>query len=147
MLLSSFMIEKAFKIELVFEEFILSIFYLGLLTYKFSVALFLHLFILVAFIETSSMSIPVCQANPTEIMRANFTFHMIASLILLNSIFALRTLFRICHYPEHVVAFVRILNFPHFWSFTRAWAMRLLCALKAKWVAAFAIDFTSPQFF
>lgn len=82
MLLGFFMINKAFKIEHIFFDFILCFFNLCLLTYNLIVSLLFHLFILVALVKTSSMSIPIFQTEPTELMSARFTCHMVASLII-----------------------------------------------------------------
>ena len=150
MLLRFVVVVVAFEIEHVFIEFILGLSYLVFLTYYFLVARLLHFFIFVAIVIPASlltMFLPVSQTEPTEFMRTQLTCHVVASLILLNSTFALRTCLCIGHNPSNVFTFIRILGFPHVSGLTCAWPMRFLRALETEGVSAFAMDITNPVFF
>lgn len=63
---------------------------------------------------------------------------MIASLILLNWLSALRTLFGISHDPCYILTFCWVLKFPIASGCTIAWPVRFKAASEAKWVPTFA---------
>ena len=115
MLFRFIMIVVSLEVEHIFIELILCLSYLVLGTDNVFIALFLELLILVAVVISTGllpMLFPIAETEPAEFMRTQFTRHMIATLILLNSTFALRTSLSIGHNPGNIFTFIRVLGFP-----------------------------------
>jgi hypothetical protein len=69
------------------------------------------------------MLFPVSDAKPAKLMRAELASHVIATLILLDRLSALRTLFCVSHDPGNVLALIGIFSLPLHCRVATAWPM------------------------
>ena len=63
----------------------------------------------IAFVESTCIRAmqrtPVAHADPTELISARGTCHMIAAFVFLDRLFTTRTRFRVCHNPKSICRF------------------------------------------
>ena len=84
------------------------------------------------------MVFPVAHANPTELVPALRAGHMVAPLVLLDILLALRADFRVGRYPVDIFRLSIRLLIPHFCCLTVAGFMRVLSATEAEFGATVA---------
>jgi hypothetical protein len=88
------------------------------------------------------MVLPVSEAKPAKLMRAELASHMIATLVLFNWFFTLRALFRVGHDPGNVLAFIRIFSLPLNSCFATARTVWFLTALETERVSTLTLNIT-----
>ena len=88
-----------------------------------------------------AMVLPVTHANPAELVAALRTCHMVASLILLDALIALRAWFRVGRDPVNILRLSARLVIPSLCGGAIARFMRVLATHEAELSATFAGDF------
>jgi len=115
MLLCFVVIVESLEVEHIFIELIFCILNSLLFFIDLRVSRLLQFFVFVALVIATcllTMLLPVSEAKPAKLMRAELASHMIATLVLFNWFFTLRALFRVGHDPGNVLAFIRIFSLP-----------------------------------
>lgn len=120
-------------VEHVPVELIFGVFTSLLLCYQFGILF--HLFVLIAFVVTTcggSVLFPRSLTHPAEVVAALLTFHMVAPLILLDGLRALRTSLCVGHDPSQIFTLCLAFKYPLFSHLAVAGHMGELAALEAE---------------
>lgn len=90
------------------------------------------LFVDVASVEVAGLVFfPVAEAEPAE-LEAAAASHVHASLVLLDRLLALWTVFRVDEDPRHVICFALVFQIPALDDVARHWTVRFLAAVQAE---------------
>lgn len=125
------MVVEALKVPHVFIQICFGLLADFLLFGYFGVRLSLLSFVLVASIVAAcggSMLFPISQAEPAEFVSTpgrRPTSHVVAALVLLDVPVALRTGFRVRHYPSNIFALRRVLQVSLLKNFAVGGSVRL----------------------